>query len=62
MKFLALRNSARPEFLAPLQNVAPQHFVRDLAEFRRARNYEISGPQKFCSGAEIPALGQNFWP
>jgi hypothetical protein len=62
MKFLAPGNSARPEFPAPLQSVAPQRSVRDLAEFRRAGNYEISGPQKFCPRAEIPALGQNFWP
>jgi hypothetical protein len=62
MKFPAPENSARPEFPAPLQNVAPQCFVRDLAEFQRAGNYEISGPQKFCLGAEIPALKQNFRP
>jgi hypothetical protein len=52
---------AKPKFLAPLQNVAPQRFVKDLAEFRRA--VEIlsrggnSGP-----GAEIPALKHNFQP
>jgi hypothetical protein len=62
MKFLAPENSAKPEFSGPLQKVAPQRFVRDLAEFRRAGNYEIFGPQKFCSGAEILALGRNFWP
>jgi hypothetical protein len=38
MKFLAPGNSAKPEFLAPLQNVAPQRFVKDLAEFGWARN------------------------
>jgi hypothetical protein len=60
MKFLAPRNSAKPEFLAPLQNVAPQRFVKDLAEIQRAGNSGISGPQKFCPGAEIPALGAEF--
>jgi hypothetical protein len=69
MKFSAPRNFAKPEFPTPLYNVAPQHFVKDLAKFRRARNLGISGPQKFCQGAEIPALGAeilalkaNFWP
>jgi hypothetical protein len=33
MEFQALRNSARPEFLAPLQSVAPQCSVKDLAKF-----------------------------
>jgi hypothetical protein len=55
-EFSRARNSTRPEFLAPLRSVAPQRFVKYLAEFRRA------GPQKFCPGAEIPALGRNFWP
>jgi hypothetical protein len=62
MKFLAPGNSAKPEFPALLLHVAPQRFVKDLAEFQRARNYEISGPQKFCSGAEILALGRKFRP
>jgi hypothetical protein len=39
------------EFLAPLLNVAPQLFVKDLAEFRRAGNSGIFGPRKFCPGA-----------
>jgi hypothetical protein len=38
----------RPEIPAPLQRVAPQLVKRDLAEFSRAGNYEISGPRKFC--------------
>jgi hypothetical protein len=62
MEFLAPRNSASSEFLASYQRVVPQPFVKDLAEFSRARNYGISDPRKFCLGAEIPALGQNFWP
>jgi hypothetical protein len=62
MKFLAPGNSAKPEFPAPLLHVAPQRFVKDLAKFRRAGNYEISGPRKFCPGAEILALGLNFRP
>jgi hypothetical protein len=58
MEFLAPGNSAKPEFPAPLRNIAPQHFVKDLAEFRRARNSEIQ---------EFPALGnfvegRKFWP
>jgi hypothetical protein len=60
MEFPAPGNSAKLEFLAPLQNIAPQCFVKDLAEFRRARNSGISGPQKFCPGAGIPALGAEF--
>jgi hypothetical protein len=69
MKFPAPRNSAKPEFLAPLLNVTPQRFIKDLAEFRRAGNSGISAPRKFCPGAEIlalgaefPALKENFWP
>jgi hypothetical protein len=43
------------KFLAPLQNIAPQHFVKDLAKIlSRGRNF---GP-----GAEFPALKHNFWP
>jgi hypothetical protein len=38
MEFLAPKNSAKPEFPAPLQSVAPQRFVKDLAKFQRARN------------------------
>jgi hypothetical protein len=60
MKFLAPGNSAKSEFLAPLLHVAPQRLVKDLAEFRRAENSGISGPRKFCPGAEIPALGVEF--
>jgi hypothetical protein len=60
MKFPAPGNSAKPEFPAPLLHVAPQRFVRDLAEFRTAGNYEISGPRKFCSGAEILAPETEF--
>jgi hypothetical protein len=48
MEFLAPGNSASSEFPALYQRVAPQHFVKDLAEFLRAGNYGISGPQKFC--------------
>jgi hypothetical protein len=48
MEFPAPKNSAKPEFPAPLLHVAPQHSVRDLAEFLRAGNYGISGPRKFC--------------
>jgi hypothetical protein len=33
MEFPAPGNSAK-SFLAPLQNVAPQRFVKDLAEFK----------------------------
>jgi hypothetical protein len=62
MEFPAPRNSARPEFLAPLQSVAPQRFVKDLANFEGPEIHGISGPRKFCPGAEIPALGRNFWP
>jgi hypothetical protein len=38
------------EFLAPLQSVAPQRFVNDLAEFWRAGR------------PEFPALKHNFRP
>jgi hypothetical protein len=46
LEFSAPGNSALTEFLAPNQRVAPQPFVRDLAEFSRAGNYQtrISGP------------------
>jgi hypothetical protein len=69
MEFLAPGNFAKSEFPAPLQNVAPQRFVKDLDEFQRVGNSGISGPRKFCPGAEISALGMkfpalkaNFWP
>jgi hypothetical protein len=47
MEFPAPENSAKPEFPAPLLHVAPQHSVRDLAEFLRARNYGISAKLEF---------------
>jgi hypothetical protein len=69
MEFLAPRNSARPKFLAPLQSVAPQCFVKDLAKFQRARNSMNFRPPEILSrgrnsgpGVEFPALKQNFWP
>jgi hypothetical protein len=48
LEFLAPENSGFSEFLAPFPKAAPQPFVKDLAEFLRAGNYGISGPQKFC--------------
>jgi hypothetical protein len=36
--------------------------VKDLAEVQRDGNSGISGPRKFYAGAEISALGWNFWP
>jgi hypothetical protein len=54
------------EFLAPNQRVAPQPFVRDLAEFLRARNYGISGPFierctiTFCKGLSRILKGRKF--
>jgi hypothetical protein len=69
MEFLAPGNSARPEFLTPLQSVAPQCSVKDLAEFRRAGNSMNFLPPEILSrggnsgpGAEFPALKQNFRP
>jgi hypothetical protein len=69
MKFPAPGNSAKPEFLAPLLHVAPQRFVRDLAEFQRGGNYGISAPPEILfrggnsgPGAEFPALKKNFRP
>jgi hypothetical protein len=48
LKFLAPGNSALTEFPNPDQKVAPHPFVRDVAEFSRAGNCEISDPRKFC--------------
>jgi hypothetical protein len=37
---------AKPEFPAPLQNVAPHRFVKDVAEFRR----EFPAPEILSRG------------
>jgi hypothetical protein len=60
MEFLAPKNSAKPEFPAPLQNVAPQRFVKDLAEFRRAEIQEFSGPGNFVQGGGISGPKSKF--
>jgi hypothetical protein len=69
LEFLALGNSAKSEFAAPLQSVTPQRFVKDLGEFRRARNSVNFWPPEILSrggnsgpGAEFLALKLNFQP
>jgi hypothetical protein len=69
MEFLAPGNSAKTEFLTPLQSVAPQCFVKDLAEFRRAGNSWNFWPLEILSsgGNSSPrggifALKANFRP
>jgi hypothetical protein len=57
MEFLAPGNSAKSEFTAPLQSVAPQRFVKDLAEFRRAGNFR---PPEILSRGGISGLESKF--
>jgi hypothetical protein len=58
MKFPAPENSARPEFLAPLQSVAPQRSIKDLAKFRS----EFPAPRNFVQGRKFRPWGKISGP
>jgi hypothetical protein len=60
LEFLAPGNSIISESLAPFTESCTMPRSKGQSYFEGSEILGISGPRKFCPGAEIPAIGRNF--